>query len=183
MLCITSCCNCQPANPLQNYALQSRLVFAVNGQAESSGKTLYPKAGVAAAASSLLTNPKHASTTAAPSVERFAAAAAAAAAEAAGQRELWTHTAPTNMLLLIPGQGVGAVADIMSAELSESGPRVVTLTLDIVHNPRMVSELEDHPKQTLDEQAHYHYLIPAGVSVDAARFLAVVKAAGNTLQG
>jgi hypothetical protein len=129
---MTTCCNCQPANPLQNFALQSRLISTVNSQAESSGQTLYPKAGVAAAASSLLTNPQHSKTAAAaaPSVARFVAAA-----EAASRRQLWTHTAPTNVLLLLPGQGVGAVADMMSAELSESVPGVVTLTLDIVQNP------------------------------------------------
>ena len=100
-------------------------------------------------------------------------------------RELWTRTAPTNMLLLIPGQGVGAVADLMSVELDDSvaAAPAVTLTLDVVHKPHMVNELTHHDKQTLDDKAHYHYFTPAGVSVDAAKFLAALKASGNHLQG
>jgi hypothetical protein len=87
------------------------------------------------------------------------------------------------MLMLIPGHALGAVADIISADLTEEGSPAVTLTLDVVHQPRMVSEFEEHPQQTLDDHAHYHFFTPAGVSVDAAKFLSVSQAAGNRLPG
>lgn len=87
------------------------------------------------------------------------------------------------MVLLVPGQGFGAVADFLSADLVEEGPPAITPTLDIVHTPRLVSEFEDHPVQTLDDHAHYHNFTPAGVSIDAAKFLRVLQAAGSNLQG
>jgi hypothetical protein len=162
---------------LQNYAMQDALVSAINQRAGSSGPTLYPRACVAAQASSVL-GPSSDTSVTPPSVSQYVSAA-----EAAGQRDLWTDTAPTNMLLLLPGQGVGAVADVVAAELSDAGQAVVTLTLDVVHDPHIVSELAEHPKQTLDEHAHYHFFTPAGVSVDAERFLAMLEAAGGRLPG
>lgn len=150
--------------------MQSTLVSAVNKH--GSGPALYPRAAVAAQASSLL------APAASPSIARFVAAA-----EAAGQRTLWTHPAPPSMLLLLPGKGVGAVADIMSAKLTESGTPAVTLTLDIVHAPQTISEFEDHPLQTLDDHAHYHFFAPAGVTIDASKFLKALQAAGNQVPG
>lgn len=141
---------------------------------------MFPKACVAAQAASLLTEASHTTGSAPASVARFIAAA-----EAEGKRELWTRTVPTNMLLLIPGQGVGAVADLMSVELDDSvaAAPAVTLTLDVVYKPHMVNELTHHDEQTLDNNAHYHYFTPADVSVDGAEFLAALKASGNHLQG
>lgn len=148
---------------------------AINQQ--SSGPTLYPRTAVAAAACSLVKtggDPKIATAF----VQRYIATA-----EAVGHRFLWAHTVPHNVVLLVPDQGVGAVAELISADLTETGSPAVTLTVDVVHAPRMTSELVDHPKQTLDENAHYHFLTPAGVSIKAAKFLSVLQGAGNKLQG
>jgi hypothetical protein len=113
-------------------------------------------------------------------IERFVAAA-----KEAGNLDCWTYTAPTSILMLMPGQGLGAVADVMSVkeEVTKTGTPAVTLTLDVVHAPHIFGEFDEHPKQTLDEDAHYHFDTPAGVSVDAARFLGVVQAAGGKLPG
>jgi hypothetical protein len=80
---------------------------------------------------------------------------------------------------------MGAVADIMSVETSDvtgSGP-IVTLTLDVVHTPHFVNELEAHGVQSLDKTAHYHYLLPAGVTLDADKFLALLNAANGAVAG
>jgi hypothetical protein len=73
----------------------------------------------------------------------------------------------------------------MAVELDDSvtAASAVTLTLDVVHEPHMVNEFIDRSAQTLDNDAHYHYFTPAGVSVDAAKFLATLGASGNHLQG
>lgn len=61
----------------------------------------------------------------------------------------------------------------------EQGPssnQVITLTLDLVYEPHIISELQEHGKQTLDQDAHYHYLLPAGVRIDAQLFLELLQA-------
>lgn len=99
-------------------------------------------------------------------------------AEASGQRELWTHTAPTNALLLLNGHPTGAIADVISVKLDAA--ESVTLTLDVVHQPKLISELQDHGKQTLDEHSHYHLFTPSEVAVDAAKFLAQLASSAQS---
>ena len=177
LLMFTRCCTCLS---VQNHAFVGSLLSVINQQAGADSQPLFPKTCLAAQASSLLAAAAKSTGSATASVACYIAAA-----EAAGKRELWTRSVPTNMLLLIPGQGVGAVADLMSVELDESvaAAPAVTLTLDVVHKPHMVNEFTHHNTQTLDDDAHYHYFTPAGVSVDAAKFLAALKASGNHLKG
>ena len=141
------------------------LVEVVN-QKSSYNPHLYPIPAVALAASSVLTTASSQDTQ-----------VLVKQAEAAGQRRLWTHTAPTNALLLLNGHPTGAIGDVMSVKLDAASPSTgaaesVTLTLDVVHQPKLISELQDHGKQTLDEHSHYHQFTPSGVAVDAAKFLA-----------
>jgi hypothetical protein len=59
----------------------------------------------------------------------------------------------------------------------------ITMTLDVVHKPHIFSELQKHPRQTLDSHAHYHYYTPAGVTLDAAKFLALLKSSVGGIAG
>lgn len=141
-------------------------------QKTGSQPQLYPIPSVALGLASALTTPP------AATVE-----AVVQHVVASGQR--WTHQAPTNVLLLPNGHSMGAAADIMSVEMSEvtgSGP-TITLTLDVVHEPHFISELQEHDPQSLDESAHYHYLLPAGVALDADKFLALLKASNGAVAG
>lgn len=97
-----------------------------------------------------------------------------------------THTAPTNVLLLTTGSPGGAVADIMDVEMLPSADNTeptIVVTLDVVHKPDIISELQEHPEQTLDSHAHYHYFLPAGVTLDAAKFLALLKTSAGSFAG
>jgi hypothetical protein len=155
----------------QNYAHLTKLVEGVN-QKTGYKTHMYPIPSVALGLASALTTPPAATV---ESVVQHAVAA--------GQH--WTHPAPTNVLLLPTGHSLGAVADIMSVEMSEvtgSAP-TITLTLDVVHKPRFVSELQEHGAQSLDESAHYHYLLPAGVALDADKFLALLKTTNGAVAG
>jgi len=119
----------------------------------------------------------------------------AAAATATSRRLLDTHTslalqppriAPINVLLLTSGSSIGAVADIMDAVMLQCGDDdqpTITLTLDVVHTPHITSELQKHPKQTLDSHAHYHYFTPASVTLNAAKFLAMLKTSAGGMAG
>lgn len=73
----------------------------------------------------------------------------------------------------------------MSVEADDSvpGAPVVTLTLDVVHSPRMANELAEHDPQALEGEAQHYHFLTHRVSVDAASFLAAVKASGNHLPG
>ncbi|KAI8463858.1 MAG: hypothetical protein J3K34DRAFT_134260 [Monoraphidium minutum] len=102
-------------------------------------------------------------------------AALIASASRAGAK--LARPAPTSALLLVPGAPVAAVADIMGVTLVPSGD-AVTLRLHVVEDPHMVSELAAHNTQTLDTAAHYHLVPPAGVEVDARRFLEMAEASG-----
>lgn len=64
-----------------------------------------------------------------------------------------------------------------------AGQSTISLILDVVHTPKIVSELEKHDPQILDESAHYHFFTPAGVSVDAAKFVEFVQQQGQTITG
>jgi hypothetical protein len=151
----------------------TQVVDAIN-RAAGSNDVLYPVPAVAVRASSALTDtPAH------------SLASILQQADAAGLRTSWTHTAPTNVLLLPDGQPTGAAADIMSVEMSDesSASPVITLTLDVVHAPQVISELQEHPTQTLDDHAHYHFFLPEGVKLDAAKFMSLLKAQGGKLAG
>jgi hypothetical protein len=157
---------------LQSFARLTKLVEGVN-QKTGYKPHLYPVPSLGLGLASALTTPPAAATV--DSVVQHAVAA--------GQK--WTHPAPTNVLLLPTGHSVGAVADIMSVEMSEvtgSAP-TVTLTLDVVHKPRFISELQEHDTQSLDESAHYHYLLPAGVTLDAAKFLTLLETTNGAVAG
>jgi hypothetical protein len=72
----------------------------------------------------------------------------------------------------------GAIADILSVAVGpardDPTKSVATLELEVVHKPNVVSELQQHPLQTRDESAHYHFGLPTGVQHDAARLLSMV---------
>ena len=60
----------------------------------------------------------------------------------------------------------------------QQGKAVVAMTLDVVHEPKLVSEFEQHEKQTLDLKAHYHFYPPEGVELSAAKVLAQLQSNG-----
>jgi len=104
---------------MQEYASLTDLVEAVN-QESGYKPHLYPIPAVALEASSVLQPTSSKQTK-----------ALVQQAEAAGQRQLWTHTAPTNALLLLNGHPTGAIGDVMSVKLdaaSTAAPESVTLT-------------------------------------------------------
>jgi len=173
--CLTASMSSRPCHVfvLQSYARQSKLVEALN-QRTSFKPHLYPRPAASLDTASPFTTP---TSTIDQLVQR---------AEAVGQRDYWTHTAPTNVLLLPTGHATGAIADIMAVDMTDSADGsapAITLTLDVVHAPRIVNELQQHGKQTLDDDAHYHFFTPAGVTVDAKAFLALLASAGGSMQG
>jgi hypothetical protein len=149
-----------PCSHTQNYAVQQARLASLRVPAG-----LYPLPAAAMAAAGLL----DAGDSAAPSIE-----ALIDAAEQAGNRQAWTHTAPPNVLLLPVGQHAGTVADVMGAE--ELNNSAIVLTLDVVHSPHTVSEFQHHSDQSLDDAAHYHFLTPPGMALDAASFLRPLSA-------
>lgn len=154
---------------VQNYALQTQLLQHLPAPPGNS-KKLYPLPAVALAASSALKPP-------CPSqrvhnvVEQ---------AEAANKRHLWTHRAPPNILMLPSGQHFGAIADVVSVRLDQQG--VLTADLEVVHAPQLVSELQEHPDQDLQDKPHYHFYTPPGVQLSATRLLDMLRP-GTKLQG
>lgn len=120
---------------LQDYARLTTLVNKKNIDLQPA--KVYPIPAVALGLASALATPPPADT-----VETVVQRA-----EAAGQA--WTHPAPTNVLLLADGNPTGAVADIMSVEMSGTTEgSVITLTLDVVHKPHVISEVQEHGVQT-----------------------------------
>lgn len=79
-------------------------------------------------------------------------------------------------------QAVSDQETIHPQQAASLAQETVSLTLDILHQPRLVPELEPHPDQTLDSAAKYHFFMPAGVTLDAARFLALLQTP-DTLTG
>lgn len=176
-----ACCCC-PAVLLfgccdvKSYALQSKLVTALNTKVADKAAERFPVAAYALQAASALL-PSNAATA---TVRRLLSDSD----DPNNQPWVPSRDAPTNVLLLPAGSAVGAVADIMSVEAvnTPSEPAIV-LTLDIVHKPEVTSELQSHPTQTLDDHAHYHFYAPAGVSIDADRFLDMVKSSAHSFSG
>jgi len=61
---------------------------------------------------------------------------------------------------------------------------ILSLELDLVHNPHTMSEFEAHAKQTLDvTDAHYHFNTESGVKVDAHAFLNGLDNNGFRVEG
>jgi len=105
------------------------------------------------------------------------------AAEARGHHDIWSETSPGSVLLLPTGQSTAAVADIMDVKY-DSTTEVVSLTLDVVHDPHTISEFEAHGKQSLDaDAAHYHFATAPGVKVDAAGLLKSLQEADFQVDG
>jgi hypothetical protein len=93
---------------------------------------------------------------------------------------------PSSVLLFTTGSPIGAVADILNVEMlpSRDGTEpTVSFTLDVVRKPDTISKLKQHPKQTLDDDAHHHFYTPDGVTVDADRFLTLLKTSTGRLTG
>lgn len=90
----------------------------------------------------------------------------------------WKHLAAPSALLQWPGKGVAAVADFVDVSL-ENDNKTAVLTLDIVHRIlNNFSEFVIHSAQyTGDDRAHYHFFVPAGTVIDAARFQDMLKEA------
>ncbi len=172
--------------PLQNFALQSQAVALLNDQAAGQPRR-YPIPAFSIQAASALQ----------PTTPPTAAAATATSRHLLSTHDsipsvkptpLPTHTAPTSVLLLTPGSPIGAVADIMAVDMLQgddnaSSEPVIALTLDVVHQPHIISELKAHPKQRLDSSAHYHFHVPAGVTLDAAKFLDLLKDSAGGIAG
>lgn len=60
----------------------------------------------------------------------------------------------------------------------------ISLALELVHDPHTVSEFEAHGKQSLDvHEAHYHFVTPPGVAIDAAALLASLQDAKLEVAG
>lgn len=188
---ISYCCHCQPPaagyasrNTLflpahlttqtrtQNYALLHTRLADINKQSGDNSRP-FPKPSLAHKAASLLYP------TEADLLDYTARA------EAFGDHRIWTHCSAPNVLLYptTNGAGFGAVADVLNVEESPDSDGAITLTLDIVHEPKIVNELEGHPKQTMDERSHYHWLAPQGIDVDANKMLSLVSSSGGMLQG
>jgi hypothetical protein len=137
---------------LQRYALHSKVVATLNSKAAAAGQ---PRKFALAA----------------PSINAASALRPHAAAIATSRHLLETpdddpssdvalcpHAVPSSVLLLTTGLPIGAVADIMGVELLPSGDGTeptIAFTLDVVHKPDTISELQQHPKQSLDDDAHY----------------------------
>lgn len=47
----------------------------------------------------------------------------------------------------------------------------VLITFDLVHDPYVFSEFQAHGLQYHDSRAHYHFLAPPGVMIDAQAFV------------
>lgn len=61
---------------------------------------------------------------------------------------------------------------------------VITLELDVVHQPHTISEFEPHAKQTLQvDDAHYHFDTAPGVKVDAQALLRSLEASNFAVDG
>lgn len=105
------------------------------------------------------------------------------AAEARGQRNMWSETTPGSILLLPNGQATAAVADIWNV-VHDAETGVITLELDLVHDPRTMSEFAVHGKQVLDvDAAHYHFNTGPSVTVDAQGLLRQLQASDFKLEG
>lgn len=95
----------------------------------------------------------------------------------------WMHKAAASAVLMLPGQAAAAVADIHHLAAATNGQDSVVLTLDIVHQPFTFSEFVEHGLQYYDERSHYHFHAPAGVELDAAKFLDKVEEAQGAPTG
>lgn len=153
---------CRPA--AQNWALLDEAVQALGcAHAAESARALFAAPGqLLEAASALLPGGSSEAQSA------FEAAVAGLSCARLG-RQCLARAAPASTLLLLPGRRHAAVADIMAVE--RAGPGEVALTLALVASPLMVSELDEHPHQSLAADPHYHFHTPAGVEVDAAAFM------------
>lgn len=151
---------------MQNYAVESMKTAALNSQSGKTAALQFPVPRLSLASASALLPPSSPTGT-----MRHVAGTPQ-------DKPRLTHHAPVNCLLLPAGSALGAIADIMSVQaVNPTGSEpLIVLTLDVVHEPKLVSELTDHPHQTLDENAHYHFFTPADVTVDAAAFLNTLKA-------
>jgi len=93
------------------------------------------------------------------------------AAEARGQHDVWAEASPGSLLLLPTCQSTAAVADPMDVTYN-SKPNLMSLHVELVHNPNTISEFQPHSKQSLvSDEAHYHFSTAPGVKVDAAALL------------
>jgi hypothetical protein len=146
---------------IQDYARQSKAVAALNNKAPGKPPRFPFPVDSLNAASALLPD-----TAAATATSRHLL-------DTQDSPKLRTWPAPPSVLLLTTGSPVGAVADIVDAEWMSSGDgsEPIILTLNVVHKPEIISELQQHPVQTQDSHAHYHFYTPAGVTVDAVKFL------------
>lgn len=93
------------------------------------------------------------------------------------------HKSAASAVLMLPGQAAAAVADIHHLAATINGQDSVVLTLDIVHQPFTFSEFVEHGLQYYDERSHYHFHAPAGVELDAAKFLDKVEEARRAPAG
>jgi len=93
------------------------------------------------------------------------------AAEALGKPDIWAETSPGSLLLLPTGQSTAAVADLMDVTYN-SKTGLMSLHVELVHNPDTISEFHPHGKQSLaSDEAHYHFSTTPGVKVDAAALM------------
>lgn len=92
----------------------------------------------------------------------------------------WTHKAAPSAMLLLPGQRTAAVGDVQY--VSKDGD-AIDLTIDIVHKLHTFSEFKPHGLQYHDSRAHYHFHPPAGVELDAAKFLEKLPQDPTTIPG
>jgi hypothetical protein len=99
------------------------------------------------------------------------------------KRLRWNHLAAASAIVMLPGQAAAAVADVHHLAAAQGQADTLVLTLDIVDQPFTFSEFVEHGLQYYDDRAHYHFHAPAGVELDAAKFLDKVQEAHGAPSG
>jgi hypothetical protein len=78
---------------------------------------------------------------------------------------------PPNLMVFPFGQSKAAIADVMDVLYDETSA-TVTMQLDVVHDPVVISQFLAHTPCSADTtEAHYHFATRPGLDVDAPALL------------